>query len=241
LDRTASSDVLTRAVALPTGNGHSANYADDSYARTESRAYNYPENNHRRTENGCAENGHTEDAQRENGHAENDPTENGYTKNGRTKNDPENGHLENDHEENRHQKNGHTEKGQTEKGHETDESHVRSGPEAIWLERPLHGQGLNENSAGDRVLDKQASPPVLVEYQEQTKVHCEHVELGNRRSEPSHKTQQHARLDDSNSCEPAIPPFSLLGPSSPAKQAQGRAHAARLCNVLESQVLDILP
>lgn len=200
LSATASSDALTRTIALPTANGHTSKaHADDSHARTESRACNYPENNHC-----CTENGRAEDAHRANGH-----TKNGPTKNGCTKNDPENGHPGNCHEENRHQKNGHTENGQAEKGLESGESHVKSGPGEIWLQGwPIHSQILNDNNARDRVLDD---------------------------------TEEHPRLDDNASCEPAIPPFSLLSPYSPAEQAQSRGHAARLCNVLESQVLDILP
>ncbi|KFX97278.1 hypothetical protein V490_02860 [Pseudogymnoascus sp. VKM F-3557] len=170
-----------------------------------------------------------------NRYAENRDTANGDTKNGVT----ENGHTGYIYTED-----GSTPHGSTENGHSTsdyekekDASHIEHQPGSTWPVEPQLDQGPNRNNSGC-LSDKQDAPLTSVQPKDQPQIN------GASRQNPIESvcvTQDQAGIRNDYSDEPPIAPFSLLRLRSSADREQACSHAAWLCHVRPSQVLDIMP
>ncbi|KFY86252.1 hypothetical protein V500_07755 [Pseudogymnoascus sp. VKM F-4518 (FW-2643)] len=186
------------------------------------------------TVDGQTENVHTPKSYTENQYAENGDTENGHTENGCT----QNGHTESVHTEDAYTPNESTENGHPTNDHEKneDEAHIKHRPEAV----PVFDQGSEGDNSGGRLADKQDAPLKFVQHKEQVQ-NGNHVEICQNPIESDCTTQEKTEPSHADSHEPAITPFSLLGLPSSADQEQACYHAAWLCHVRASQVLDIMP
>lgn len=177
----------------------------------------YTENQYAKT--GDTRNGHTENGCTQNGHTEFVHTKDGYTPYEGT----ENGHPTNDHQK------------------KTDELHIEHEPEEVWALEPQINQGSEDDDSGVCLPDKQDTPLTFVQHKEQVQIHDNHVEVRQTSIESACTTQSRTELSNANSHEPAITPFSLLNLRSSADREQACSHAAWLCHVQASQVLDIMP
>ncbi|KAL5353196.1 hypothetical protein ACLOAV_001229 [Pseudogymnoascus australis] len=214
VDVVTPSDVTSKN-PFGTADGNTANVqTSKSYTENQYAANGATENGH--TENGCTQNSHTESDHTESDHTESDHTEDGYAAYEST----ENGHPTNDHEKNK------------------DETHIEHQPEAV---RAI----LDQESVGDNrtgyLSDKEDEPLNLVQHKEQVKINGNNVEIHQNPIESVGTTQEKSEVSYADSREPAITPFSLLGLRSSTDREQACSHAAWLCHVQASQVLDIMP
>lgn len=184
---------------------------------------------------GQTANVHTSKSYTENQYAENGDTENGHTENGCT----QNGHTESVHTEDAYTPNESTENGHSTNDHEKkeDEAHIKHRPEAV----PVLDQGSEGDNTGGCLTDKQDAPLNFVQPKEQAQINGNHVEICQNLIESVCTTQEKTEPSHADSHEPEITPFSLLGLRSSADREQACYHAAWLCHVRASQVLDIMP
>ncbi|KFY22082.1 hypothetical protein V493_06851 [Pseudogymnoascus sp. VKM F-4281 (FW-2241)] len=169
---------------------------------------------------------HTENQYAENGETENCHTENGYTRHGHTRFvHTEDGYTPNESTENEHPTNDIEKK--------EEDLHTKHRLEAA--------QGSESDKNGGSLPDKRDAPLNFVQPREQVQIYGNHVEIRHNPIEPVGTTQENTEFSDPSSQEPAIGPFSLLGLASIADREQACSHAAWLCHVQASQVLDIMP
>ncbi|OBT64153.1 Nonribosomal Peptide Synthase (NRPS) [Pseudogymnoascus sp. 23342-1-I1] len=166
--------------------------------------------------NGATENGHTENGCTQNGHTESVHTEDGYAAYEST----EDGHPTNDHEKTKR------------------ETHIEHQPEAV---RAVLDQGSESDNSQGYLSDKQDEPLNFVQHTEQVQINGNHFEIHQTPIESVCTTQEKSEVSHADSREPAITPLSLLGLRSSADRDQACSHAAWLCHVQASQVLDIMP
>ncbi|KFY15664.1 hypothetical protein V492_01861 [Pseudogymnoascus sp. VKM F-4246] len=177
----------------------------------------YTENQY--TENGGTQNGHTRNRCTQNGRTEFSLAEKKYT----PYESIENGHSTNDYEE--------------PKG----EAHFEHEYKPIFTVQPQLGQGSEGGNSGRCLSENQDRPHTVAQGEEQAQSYDNHIEIHQFPSESVCTTQQKTKLGHADSHEHAITPFSLLNLPSSADREKACSHAAWLCHVQASQVLDIMP
>lgn len=102
-------------------------------------------------------------------------------------------------------------------------------------------QGPGEDNSGSCPPDNQDSRLPFAQDKEQAHTNGNHVEIGPTRIESVCTAQETNGTTHVDSQEPTITPFSLLSLRSSADREQLCSHAAWLCHIKASQVLDIMP
>lgn len=135
--------------------------------------------------------------------------------------------------ENRHSTNDHEKK----KG----ETHSEHQPKPVWTVQSQLNQGPGGDNSRSCAPDNQSSQLPFAQGMNQVHTNGNHVEICQTQVQSICTTQETNWTTHVDSQEPTITPFSLLGLRLSADREQARSHAAWLCHIQTSQVLDIMP